>query len=578
MGETLKDLLKGADILVRSLSQQGVDTVFGVNGGASLESFDALGRIGQIYGVRLIDTAKEDGATFAAQGYARSTGRVGVALTTSGPGATNAFTPLTDAYLDSIPIVLITGQVPSVMLGKGAFQEAPVTEMSKPTTKRSFLVKDPADLPEIVADALYIAQDGRPGPVHVDITKDATQKEIEFIAAEPAINHDIDTRDLEHKVGIIFEQLKTSRSPVIYAGGGIISSGAYQELLELSDLTRIPVTTTVMGIGGFPGTHENSLGMLGMHGTPWSNYAINGSPLDDYRDGADFLLVVGARFDDRVTGKVSEFAPNAYIAHVDVDPKENGKNKSPSVFVQSDAKQFLQRLNARIRQEQFRPDYTLWRGHIDELKERFPLRYSEWVDGRGKEIPTQYVIEQLYKVTREFDPLVTTGVGQHQMWAAQYFLVDGPRHFMTSAGLGGMGFGLPAAIGAQVANPDGLVIDLDGDRSFWMTGNELESIARHGLPVKTVIFDNGGHGMVQQWQDDQYGSRYTATKYDNINFARYAGLFGIGSSRINRTEQVEPALDRMLNHKGPYLLHVDVRYEHCLPMIPSGGTVRDMKL
>lgn len=575
----LEEEIKGADILIRNLSEQGVDTIFGVTGGASLEIFDALGRIGNKYGIKLIDTTKEDGAGFAAQGYARSTGKVGVVLTTSGPGATNSFTPLTDAYLDSIPLLLISGQVPSLMLGKGAFQEAPVSDMSSPTTKRSYLIRDINKLPDIVAEAFYIAQNGRTGPVHIDITKDTTQKETVFQSGKNNFAKLDSPNDLEHKVSIVFEQLKKSRKPIIYAGGGVISSDAYTELLELSEFTGSPVTNTVMGLGGFAGTHKHSLGMLGMHGTAYSNFAINGSPLGNYLDGADFVLAIGARFDDRVTGKVSEFAKNAYIAHVDIDPKENGKNKPPNVFVLADAKEFLKRLNARIKQESFRDEYSGWWRHLDLLKANFPLKYhTDFKDDRGMEIPTQYVIQKVWELARDYKPIVTTGVGQHQMWAAQYFLVDKPRKFLTSAGLGSMGFGLPAAVGAQAANPNKLVIDLDGDRSFWMTGYELETIARFNLPVKVVIFDNGGHGMVQQWQDNQYKNRYVASKYDNINFAEYAKLFGIKSSRVKKLEHVEPALKEMVNHKGPYVLHVDSRFEHCHPMIPAGKTIRDIIL
>ncbi len=576
----LEEQMKGADTLIRNLSELSIDTIFGVTGGASLEIFDAWGRIGERYGIRLIDTAKEDGAGFAAQGYARSTGKVGVVLTTSGPGATNAFTPLTDAMLDSIPILLITGQVPSHMLGKGAFQEAPVTEMSSPTTKRSYLVKDLDKLADVVVEAFYLAKHGRPGPVHIDITKDTTQKTMVYQRVANNNTSKIDPSPyLENKIPKVLNELKRSLKPIIYAGGGIISSGAYKELLELSELTGIPVTTTVMGLGGFPGTHRHSLGMLGMHGTAYSNFAINGSPLSNYNDGADFVLAIGARFDDRVTGKVTEFAKNAYIVHVDIDPKENGKNKKPDIFVLSDAEEFLKRLNSKIREENLRLEYTSWWSHLNTLKDRYSLRYfMDGKDENGYEIPHQYVLQELWKLTKDSKPIITTGVGQHQMWAAQYFLVDEPRKFLTSAGLGSMGFGLPAAIGAQAANPSKLVIDIDGDRSFFMTKYELETIARFNLPVKVVVFDNGGHGMVIQWQDNQYGSRYVASKYKNIDFAQYARLFGIESNRVSRLEDVDAALRRMINHRGPYLLHVDARFEHCLPMIPSGRTIRDINL
>lgn len=583
---TLDGELKGADILVRSLNEQGVDTIFGVTGGASLEIFDALGRIGRRYGINLIDTAVEHGAGFAAQGYARSTGKPGVVLTTSGPGATNAFTPLTDASLDSIPLILISGQVPSGMLGKGAFQEAPVTDMSRPVTKASYLVKDPKDLPEIIEEAFNLAVRGRPGPVHVDITKDAQQR-IFTESYRERIKNSESPNDLDHKVNAVVGAIQKSKRPTLYVGGGIISSGSHRELIELSEMTEIPVTTTLMGLGGFPGTHKNSLGMIGMHGTAYSNFAINGSPYGNYADGADLVLAIGARFDDRVTGKADEFAKGAYIVHVDIDQRENAKNRNPDAFILANAKEFLQRLNARIREGQIRQDYSGWWKHLEFLKEKHPLRYNlGGKDDYGREIPIQYVIDRLWKLTRSYDPIVVTGVGQHQMWAAQHFLVDKPRKFSTSAGLGSMGYGLPAALGAQAANPDSLVIDLDGDRSFWMTANELETIARLQLPVKIIAFDNGGHGMVKQWQDNIYGSRYVASSYSNISFAEYAALFRdkkdgrrlVGSERISRVEEVEPSLKRMLDYKGPYLLHVDARFEHCLPMIPSGGTIRNITL
>ncbi len=580
----LEEEIKGADIIIRSVARQGTKRIYFVTGGASLETGDALFRIGHRHGIQMIDTAKEDGAGFAAEGDARSTGEVGVYLETSGPGATNGITPLTDASLDSIPVVKFTGQVPKYMIGKGAFQEAPMVDMTRPVTKRSYFVERVEDLPDIIAEAFHVAKSGRPGPVHIDVPKDITQAKMAFRSGSYANGSPDLPHDLEHKVGAVFNIMQKAARPVVYVGGGVISAGAYTELLRLSELARIPVTTTLMGLGAFPGTHTNSLGMLGMHGTAYANFAINGSPLGNYDDGADFVLAIGARFDDRVTGKVSEFAQNAYIAHVDIDKKENGKNKNPDIFIHSDATTFLQILNSRIRQEAFRPDYSSWWNHLESLKQKFPLRYNfGWADDNGHEIPTQYIMQELWKLTKNDEPIVVTGVGQHQMFAAQYFLVDKPRRFLTSAGLGSMGFGLPAALGAQMANPKKLVIDLDGDRSFWMTGNELETIARFNLPVKVVIFDNGGSGMVQQWQDHQYESRYSGTKYKNINFANYAQLFmelnpHIGSRRISKLGEVEPALKEMVNHRGPYVLHVDARYEHCLPMVPAGGTVKEIIL
>ena len=588
----LEDKLKGADILMRNLAAQGVDCIFGYTGGASLEIFDAIGRLGPHYGIRLIDTAKEDGAGFAAQGYARATGKVGVVLTTSGPGATNALTPLTDASLDSIPIVLISGQVPGHLLGKNAFQEAPVTDMSRPVTRRrcrregSFLVKDIGELPNILEEAFYVARSGRPGPVHIDITKDAQQKMDISRVVQPRANPQYQPELFELQIDNALRYLKSAERPILYVGGGIISSGASKELLELAEYMNIPVTTTLMGLGGFPGSHKNNLGMLGMHGTAYSNFAVNGSPLNDYLDGADVKIGIGARYDDRVTGNPKEFAKHATKIQVDIDSWENGKNVRVDDFIGLDAKEFLHRLLIKAKSENHNRGYDSWWQHIGLLKEKFPLGYdANGKDGYGAEIPNQYVIKRLYELTRDRNPIVTTGVGQHQMWAAQYFLVDQPRKFLTSGGLGTMGFGLPAAIGAQAAFPNEMVIDIDGDRSFWMTANELETITRFNLPVKVLVLDNNGHGMVRQWQDGVYGSRYVATEVRNINFAKYAELFedangnkAIGSERVRRVKDVECALSRMINHKGPYLLHVDTKYEKCLPFIKSGGTIRDIKM
>ena len=586
-------LVNGAEALVRKLHELGIKDIFGVTGGASLELFDKLGDIGPKFGIRLIDTAKEDGAGFAAQGYARSSGQIGVYYTTSGPGATNGMSPVTDAMLDSIPILFITGQVPTFLIGKGAFQEAPVTEMTIHTTKDSVLVRQIDEIAEWIDYGYKLAMgtkdvspsERRQGPVHIDIPKDSSQTMIDYNKLEPFSFAKPQGFNIDEEVDEIFKQFKKAKRPIVYAGGGIISSGASSELIRLSDYTTIPVTTTVMGIGGFPGTHKNSIGMLGMHGTAYANFAVNGSPGGKYKDGADFVLAIGVRFDDRVCGDFEKFARNAYIAHIDIDPNENGKNKKPDIFAHSDANYFLKKLNDKIEQNNFRPKISGWWNHIEKLKSNYPLFFDQWQDSyTGNEIPTQFVIKELYELTKKDHPIVTTGVGQHQMWAAQFFLVDKPRHFLTSAGLGTMGFGLPAAMGAQVANPDSLVIDIDGDRSFWMTANELETIARYDLPVKIVVFDNTGHGMVRQWQDNTYEGRYIASEYNNINFADYAKLFeGLGkvplkSRQIKYEKDVGAALKEMINYEGAYLLHVKVRFEHCKPMIASMKSIEHMML
>lgn len=586
-------IVNGAEALVIKLHELGIKDIFGVTGGASLELFDKLGNIGPQYGIRLIDTAKEDGAGFAAQGYARSSGTIGVFYTTSGPGATNGMSPVTDAKLDSIPILFITGQVPTFLIGKDAFQEAPVTDMTIHTTKDSVLVWQIDTITEWIDYGYKLAMgtkdvspsERRQGPVHIDIPKDSSQTMIDYNKLKPFDFGKHPEFNIDEKVDEIFKKFKKSKRPIVYAGGGIISSGASSELVRLSNYTTIPVTTTVMGIGGFPGSHKNSIGMLGMHGTAYANFAINGSPNGKYKDGADFVLAIGVRFDDRVCGDFEKFARNAYIAHIDIDPKENGKNKKPNIFAHSDANYFLKKLNNKIEKNNFRPNISEWWNHIEKLKRNYPLFFDQWQDtNTGNEIPTQFVLKELYDLTKEDHPIVTTGVGQHQMWAAQYFLVDKPRHFLTSAGSGTMGFGLPAALGAQVANPDKLVMDLDGDRSFWMTANELETIARYDLPVKIVIFDNRGHGMVRQWQDNTYDGRYIASEYDNINYANYARLFEdlgkipLKSRQIKYEKDVRNALKEMINYEGAYLLHVEVRFEHCRPMIESMKSIEHIKL
>ncbi len=580
------ETIQGSDLLIRCLAEQGVDTMFILTGGAVLPVTDAIGRLNEKYGIKYIVTKKEDGAGFAASGYARSSGKVGVVVTTSGPGATNMITPLDNARGDSIPMLFISGQVASYSIGKDAFQEAPVTEITRPITKRSYLVKNINDLPHKLHEAFYISTHGRQGPVHIDFPKDIQQTRTSLenrIYSSPRFDFDSELDD--DTINLVIGQIQKSKSPILYVGGGVISSNASEELKKLSELTNIPVTTTLMGLGAFPGTHKNCLGMLGMHGTAYSNFAICGSPLNNYKDGADLVLAIGVRFDDRVTGNPKEFAKNAYIVHVDIDERENGKIKVPDLFVFSDVKKFLQKLNSGVIREQM-PDYSTWWEHINTLRQKFPLKYEDWKDEVDREIPTQYVIQTLCRLTKNQDPIVSTGVGQHQMWAAQYFLVDKPRKFLTSGGKGAMGFGFPAAIGAQVANPESLVIDLDGEESFKMAQYELETVARYNLPVKIVIFDNMGHGMVQQWQIANYDGRIVASKFEPIvDLSKIAAAYEtsegrrlIGSKRISKNDEVEPALREMLNFPGPYVLQVDVRYEDCLPMIPAGKSVREIQL
>ncbi len=578
-------LMTGADILVQSLVDHGVEVLFAYPGGCSMPMHQALTRYGA--SLRTILPRHEQGGAFAAQGYARSTGRVGVAMATSGPGATNLVTAIADAKLDSIPLVCITGQVPTAAIGTDAFQETPIVEVCRGITKHHYLVTDVADLPRVMKEAFHIATTGRPGPVLVDMPKDVQLQtlEVEWDVAMDLPGYDPTPPVVaSEKIRQIAAAIKLARRPIIYAGGGIITSDASDELRELAKKTGIPTTTTVMGLGVFPGDHPQSLDMLGMHGSAYANYAV--------RD-CDLLIALGVRFDDRVTGHVESFAKGAKIIHVDIDPSELNKNKVAHIPVQGDVKQVLQELNKIVEA----PEIAEWKKQCLDLKAKFPFTYDSNFDG----ILQQHAIRTLSEMTAEMDTYVTVGVGQHQMWAAQFFKFRRPRTWHSSSGLGTMGFGLPAAMGVQAANPDSLVVDIDGDGSFQMNIQELATCFCEELPVKVLLLNNQHLGMVVQWED-RFMERNRAHTYlgpihheeakgksgaDRFAYAqkRYPDFvaiakgYGCGAATVKNKGDLRSALQEMIDYKGPFLLDVEVPYqEHVLPMIPGGKTVDDMIL
>jgi len=586
----------GADILVQCLVNHGVEVVFAYPGGASMPIHQALTRFRTK--LRTILPRHEQGGGFMAEGYARSTGQVGVCIATSGPGATNFVTCLADAKMDSVPVVAITGQVSTPVIGTDAFQETPIIEVCRAITKHHYLVTRAEDLPRVMKEAFYIASTGRPGPVIVDVPKDI-QNKVLVADYDPPMNlpgYRPERRASRQELEAVLQAIRASRRPIIYAGGGIIASGATPELRAFVDRTGIPVTLTVHGLGGFPSDHFLCLQMLGMHGTVFANYAIN---------EADLLLALGVRFDDRVTGKVSEFAKHGKIVHIDIDPSEINKNKAADLPIVGDIRLALQDLiqildeetakaRAEVRQHpgadapRLAPTkgnpYGEWIRKIEEWREQEPLRYNDREDA----VMPQYAIERLWQIIRDrkrlAETIVTTGVGQHQMWAAQYYHFNTPRTWFTSGGLGAMGFGLPAAIGAQAAHPFKTVIDIDGDGSFLMNIQELACAYCEKLPVKVMLLNNQHLGMVVQWEDRFFeGNRahtYLGAGFDKEPYPDFVSIakgFRCGARSVTRKEDLDGALEEMLDSKVPYVLDVLVPYqEHVLPMIPGGMTVRDI--
>ncbi|MBI3998954.1 MAG: biosynthetic-type acetolactate synthase large subunit [Armatimonadetes bacterium] len=553
--------MNGAQALVEALRREGVEVLFGHPGGASLPIYDALY---DAEGIRHILVRHEQVAAHAAVGYARASGRVGVCTATSGPGATNLVTGITDAMMDSAPIVAITGQVPRPVIGNDAFQEADVTGITMPITKYNTLVMRAVDIPRAVHQAFYLARTGRPGPVLVDIPRDVSQElcEPEFPDEIAIPGYRPVTDGSPNQIASALEALAGAQRPIIYAGGGIISAGASAELTALAERTRIPVALTLMGKGAMDETHPLCLSMLGMHGSVYANYAIN---------DADVILAVGVRFDDRVTGRLKDFAPRARFIHIDIDPAEIGKNKPAHIPIVGDARRVLAVMAAQARA----PQIDAWWKQINEWRERYPFRYRQ----REDRVSHQHVCDLLNRLTGG-RAIVTTDVGQHQMWMAQWYKCREPRTFITSGGLGAMGFGFPAAMGAKFGCPDKEVIAVVGDGGFMMTIQDLITAAEHGLSLPIFVLNNNALGMVRQWQTFFYRGRLSASVLRNPDFARLGEAFGCRGIRVERPEQVEPALRAALETEGIPCV-VDILCdpeENCLPMIPSGQSIAEMIL
>ena len=571
----------GADILVESLIRQGVDVVFAYPGGASMPLHQSLTAFKDR--IRTILPRHEQGGGFAAQGYSRSTGRPGVCIATSGPGATNLVTAIADAKLDSIPLIAITGQVKTAVIGSDAFQETPIVEVCRGITKHHYLVTDVNDLARVVREAFHIATTGRPGPVLIDLPKDIQQAQIVADYDAP-LNlpgyHVEDRRARPEQIAQVAAAIKRAKRPVIYSGGGVVMGNASPELHELVRKTKIPVTMTLMGLGAFPNEDPLSLDMLGMHGSVYANLAV---------DQADLLLAFGVRFDDRVTGKVSEFAKHGKIVHIDIDPSEINKNKEAHIPIVSDIKYALAELNKVVEAPE---DIGDWHRQIAAWKKADPFHYDEKAPG----ILSQSAIQELWKLTRDRDVVISVGVGQHQMWGAQYYKFREPRTFLSSSGLGTMGFGLPAAMGAKVAHPDRLVVDIDGDGSFLMNIQELATCFCEKIAVKVLLLNNQHLGMVVQWEDRFHAGNRAHTYLGPIDNPEAVGMgdgvgperrypdfvgiakgFGCGGRFVREKSELADAITEMIEYDGPFVLDVQVPYqEHVLPMIPAGMTVRDL--
>lgn len=552
--------LTGAKILIESLKKEGVEVIFGYPGGVLLPIFDVL----YDAPIRFILVRHEQGAAHAADGYARATGKVGVCLATSGPGATNLVTGIATAYMDSIPMVAITGQVRTNLIGNDAFQEADVTGITRPITKHNYLVKNIEDLSLVVKEAFHIASTGRPGPVLIDIPVDVQQQETEF--HYPA---DVSIRGYKPtyyghpgQIKKAAREIAKSKRPVIYAGGGVITSGAAAELKTFAEKIEAPVATTLLGLGAFPQTHELSLGMLGMHGTAYANHSIMES---------DLIIAVGARFDDRVTGRLDAFAPNAKVIHIDIDPSSVSKNIEVDIPIVGDARNILMELEKALK----KPNNTeAWLKQVHEWKRHHPLRYHD-VDGK---IKPQYVIEEICEATKNRDAIICTEVGQNQMWTAQFYKFTKPRTFLSSGGLGTMGYGFPAAIGAKIGCPEKLVIDIAGDGSIQMNIQELATSVIEGIPVKIMILNNSYLGMVRQWQQLFYKKRYSGTYLPDVpDFVKLAEAYGAVGIKVTKKSEVKPAIDKAISTDKTVVVNflVDPE-ENVFPMVPAGEAINKM--
>ena len=556
--------MRAVDAIMECLKREGVEHVFGLPGGANLPTYDALVDAG----LRHIQCRHEAGAGHAAEGYAKATGRVGVALATSGPGATNLVTPIADAMMDSVPTVFITGQVRTDLLGTDGFQEADISGITMPIVKHSIMIQDPQQIPEAIHEAFHIARTGRPGPVLVDVPQDLSRADIPY---EPVTSVDLPgyqptVEGNTKQIRLAAKALANAHRPVIYAGGGVINADAAAELVELCTSDRFPVTCTLMGLGAFPAPHEQWLGMLGMHGTRAANYAM---------DEADLIVCIGARFDDRITGKLSEFAPRAKFIHIDVDPAEISKNVPAHIPIVGDAKNIIPKLNAEYRAldtDASRLDG--WWQRIKGWQEKYPLGYEP---GEDDEIKPQRMVEALYEATGG-DAVVTSDVGQHQMWAAQYFHFGAPRLWINSGGAGTMGFGLPSAMGAKVARPDDQVICIAGDGSIIMNIQEMATCVTEGINVKVFIMNNGYLGMVRQWQELFWDRRYSSVEMGpSPDWVKLAEAFGAKGMLIEKESELMAGLKECLDHDGPVVCDVRVtQEENCYPMIPAGQAARDM--
>ena len=561
--------LTGSKILLECLAREGVDTVFGYPGGTVINIYNDL----MDSKIKHVLTRHEQAAVHAADGYARASGKVGVAIATSGPGATNTITGIATAYMDSIPMVVISGQVPTPLIGNDAFQEADIMGITRPVTKHNYLVRDVKELPKIIKQAFYIARTGRPGPVVVDLPKDVQIDEtifeypekVELRGYKPTYSGNL--RMIKKAASMMLE----AKKPVLYVGGGATLTDAHKELLELAETIQAPVTTTLMGMASFPTTHPLSLGMLGMHGTYYANMAVTNS---------DLLIALGARFDDRVTGKIATFAPNAKIIHVDVDPTSIKKNVRVDLPIVGDLRDVLKKLLKQLGEngddvKALAGSMQPWHEEIAEWREKHPMAYK----ASKSVIKPQYVIEKLRELSND-DAIVTTEVGQHQMWAAQFFDFIQPRTFLSSGGLGTMGYGLPAALGAQVAFPKRQVIDISGDGSFQMNSQELATLVQYRLPVKIVILNNNFLGMVRQWQQLFFDKRYSQTCMElPIDFVKLAEAYGATGLRTSKVEEVEDVIKKAFETDGPVIMEFKVaREENVLPMVPAGAGLNEMVL
>jgi acetolactate synthase I/II/III large subunit len=550
--------MTGAQILLRSLIEERVEVIFGIPGGSVIPICDCLYDCKDI---KFILTRHEQAAAHMADGYARATGKVGVCMATSGPGGTNLVTGIATANMDSIPLVAITGQVKTHLIGNDAFQEADICGITRPITKHNYLVKNVKDLPRIIKEAFHIASTGRPGPVLIDLPVDVTLQETEFSYPKKINIRGYKPTYIGHpgQIKRAAKAISASSRPVIYAGGGVIISEAAEQLKELAEENAIPVTTTLLGLGGFPETHPLSLEMLGMHGTAYANYAVMDS---------DLIIAAGARFDDRVTGKVDEFAPSAKFIHIDIDPSAISKNIPVDIPIVGDCKKVLGELNKRIKKK---PNTSAWLKQIDIWKKKHPSNYK-----KDNKLRPQYIMEEIYKVTKG-EAIICTEVGQNQMWAAQFYKYSKPRTFISSGGLGTMGYGFPAALGAQVGCPDSTVFDIAGDGSIQMNIQELITAANNKLSVKIAILNNSYLGMVRQWQELFYKKRYSQTQLKNPDFVKVAESYGIKGIKVTKKEEVKGALKEAMETAGCVVLDFHIEEEeNVFPMVPAGEAINRM--